>query len=364
MKNQKISIFRIIFGIFTLLILAGLILIIKQKNENGNTIEVLQETDQPIQETENQIQAEQEELDATINDIIPGVVCWGDSLTAGAGGEGTSYPSVLQSLIAKYIYEIPVINMGVGGENVNTIIGRAGGVPFVVEAFAIPSDTSPVEIKLRSANGSSVAPLRQGDKGVNECFINNIAGTISIEQESYTSEEFTYYFSRTTPGESIDVSDGTKVITSGSLLYNEYIPIIFIGQNGGWEDYDDLISKQMSIVKTHTKNKDKFIILGLTTGTREDRVGLEVAMSNAYGRKYINLREYLSSEGMYASSLIPTEEDLEAMAIGSVPGSLLSDKKHLNAAGYMLIGNIVYERMCELGYFDDVLDVLNSTCDH
>lgn len=289
-----------------------------------------------------------------IKETLPGIVCWGDSLTAGAGGEGTTYPNTLESLIKNNIYNIPVINMGVGGENTNTIIGRAGSVPFIVGKFTIPKDTSRVEITLKSSNGKSVAPLRQGDAGVNPVIINGIKGKIDIEQEPGNSSEYTYYFTRSEPGDSINVKDGTEVITSATDTYKDYINIIFIGQNGGWDDYNDLISQQKSIISKLDKNKEKYLILGLTTGTSDERYDLEQVMANEYGNKYINLRKYLSSNGMQDANLKPTSEDLEDMKKGAVPASLLVDEVHFNKIGYELIGKVVYDRLIELEYFKDI----------
>jgi len=298
----------------------------------------------------------------SVTETLPGIVCWGDSLTVGKGGKGVTYPKVLAELISKNIYaNLPVINCGVGGETSTTIIGRAGGAPYIIaNSFTIPYDISKVKITFTSSDGSSIAPLRQGKCGVNPVTINGIAGNISIEQDSYTSLEYSYYFTRSTPGNSVDIDAGTKIITSGSILYNNYIPVIFIGQNGGWKSYADLISQQMSIVNSQTKKQDKYVILGLTTGTASSRSGLETAMVNFYGDKYINLREYLSADGIYDAGLRPTEKDLEAMKVGSVPPSLLSDSVHLNSYGYTLIGNLVYKRMMELGYFNDIVEIIKK----
>ena len=61
----------------------------------------------------------------------PNITCWGDSMTAGAGGGGTTYPAVLQSLLTAAGYTSTVFNRGVGGENAPTICARAGGNPFI-----------------------------------------------------------------------------------------------------------------------------------------------------------------------------------------------------------------------------------------
>ena len=84
-------------------------------------------------------------------------------------------------------------------------------------------------------------------------------------------------------------------------------------------------------------------------------------MIDEYGDKYINLREYMSLSGIddankqLDAGIKITEHDKEMMAEGKVPASLLiEDEFHFNAYGYELIGELVYNRMNQLGYFDKV----------
>ena len=46
--------------------------------------------------------------------------CWGDSMTAGQGGNGVTYPRVLKELTG-----FPVNNFGVSGENTYEIVDRS-----------------------------------------------------------------------------------------------------------------------------------------------------------------------------------------------------------------------------------------------
>lgn len=328
-------------------------------------------------------------LSDTISKRLPGVVCWGDSLTAGAGGDGTSYPVVLQNLIQKslldtfdtrevlkhsrkdYTKKLPavkVVNMGVGGENTTTILGRNGAIPFEVkEDFTIPANTDTVKIALKSSNGKNVAPLRQGKAGMDYVIINGVKGVISIEQESYISKDYSYYFQRTEAGESVSVKAGTKIITSGSETNLNYIPVIFIGENGGYDDIPDLIKQQRAVIKHQQGNpldkngEARFIIIGLHTGTAESRAALEAAMETEYGKKYINLRKYMSEKALSDAGITATSEDRAMMGKGSTPSSLLSDAVHFTPKGYELIGNLIYERMDELGYFDEVKEAINES---
>jgi len=292
------------------------------------------------------------ELQQQILDEFPGIVAWGDSLTEGGGGNGVTFPNVLQGLISESKLDIPVENMGVAGEDTNTILGRVESVPFVVGSFTIPEDTSEVEIWLTSSNGNAVWPLRQGDK-MNPVIINGVEGTIRIEQDSVDSADFTYYFQRTSAGESVEVEEETVVETIGSSSFDNYIPIIFIGTNGGYDDEEDLIT-QINTIRDMGKYNEKYIVLGLTTGNAESNEYLESLMEEEFGERYINLREYLVENGLELAGLEATEADLDAISEGSIPPSLLSDEVQFNAQGYTIIGQAIYERMNELGDFDKV----------
>lgn len=282
-----------------------------------------------------------------------GIICWGDSLTAGACGGGVSYPGELKNIIKKELQlnGAPIINMGVGGEDTNTILGRSGAVPFVTaEDMVIPTDGSPVEIKLISQNGKEVSPLRQGNAGMEYVIINGIKGTITIEQENYTCAEYTYWFTAN-EGEltnEVTVPAKTEIITAGSEQYRDYVPIVYIGENGGFDSTEELIAQQRAILEQYSEAADnnRFLVIGSHTGTKEERQALEAAMEKEYGEHYINLREYMSTKALEDAGITPTDEDLEMMEKGMTPASVLAeDRLHFNAKGYKILARLVFERM-------------------
>ncbi len=295
---------------------------------------------------------------------LPGIVCWGDSLTYGAHGGGVTYPLTLEAMIRENIggpYQVPVINMGVGGESSITIVGRNGAIPYVLsEDLTIPADSTPVNVYYTSREGQKVAPLRQGKAGVNPVVIGGIEGTLSITQETHVSKEFSYQFTRSVPGETKTVPAGAEVVTDAASKYLDYFPVVYIGQNGGYADFDDLIRQQRAIIDHQTANQDRFLIVGLHTGTAESRGPLEKAMQEEYGDKYINLRAYMATKAMADAGLEPTEEDMKLMEQGSTPYSLMvPDHCHFNSTGYALIGKLIYHTMDQLGYFQSLRDALS-----
>lgn len=329
------------------------------------------------QVVETILQERMDRVQEVYQKYLPGIICWGDSLTAGAGGGGTTYPKVIGGLIegkitskfdihklnnsAKWIVgaklkPVEVVNMGVGGENTLTICGRNGSIPFVTSKnMTIPADCEQVSIYMMSLDGRGVAPLRQGNVGMDYVVINGIEGKITIEQESYTSKDYSYTFTRKEAGEVVNVPAGTEIITSGSENYLNYIPVIFIGTNGGYRNYEELIKQQRGIIEHQAGNpKGRFIIIGLHHGNVENLLELESVMEAEYGEQYINWREYLCTEALADAGMKATNEDRIAIGQGKTPPSLLVDDVHFSAVGYELLGNLILERMDKLGYFEEV----------
>lgn len=101
---RKNTIRNIILAVLIVVILAGLAIAMlsvhkKTEEQDAQLIEVYS------QQQEQQTAARQEGVDAinaeyekdmqTVAEYLPGVVCWGDSITAGSSGN-VSYPYVLQ----------------------------------------------------------------------------------------------------------------------------------------------------------------------------------------------------------------------------------------------------------------------------
>lgn len=321
-----------------------------------------------------QLNEKYSKVQTTLAEYIPGIICWGDALTAGAGGNGNNYPKTLQQCIndniihkydpslglpgdykylvdlEEYKHNINVINMGVSGENSDTVLGRNGAIPFVLsDELIIPEGKIEVEIKFRSQNGNSVGPLLQGKSGMETVTIAGVEGVIV-----YNNKKGAYFFTRSSSGNSVVVPTGTEIVTSGSKTGKDYVTVIFIGNSDGDVDPAILVEKQNAIINAQKRNKERYIIIGLHTGTSASRSDMEQLMKSTYGNKYINLREYMSSQALEDAGISPSSEDKKRMALGQTPRSLLVDNIHFNSTGYALLGNLVYERMDELGYFKEI----------
>ena len=260
---------------------------------------------------------------------------WGDSLTAGAGGSGTNFPSVCASELGITAYK----NCGVGGENANTIACRQGGNSLILKAGSV-SGYSLTE--LTDIYGTACNPLRQGtgSNSVNPIYINGVKCTLSISQTSSTDPNAKY----TITGYNDRLLAETPVKFSGCDITGK-ITVIFVGQNG------PALAERLSIIDSMiSKINDKYIVMGLSTGSASSRADEESQMLSKYGVHYFNTRNMLSKYGMAIINRTPTSSDTDEMSRGEVPSSLRSDSIHLNANGYTALGKMVAQKIRACGY--------------
>ncbi len=394
-------ILNILLVVVILCILAALLLSmlwVRQRNAERDSqlseIYVQQQQEQTAarQESVEAIQAEYELDMQTVAEYLPGIVCWGDSITMGSSGN-ISYPGVLKTYIDTYfcdIYDfrstienaedfarlkwadykvsVPVVNMGAGPESSCTVLGRCGALPYVLGAdVTIPAEAEPVEVMLRSQGGQVVEPLTGGDVGVNKVHIAGIEGTLSLDFNSYYGNR-RYYFTRSTPGEEIEIPAGTTVETASVDLYRDYIHVVCIGTYGGFQNPDELVQQVKTLLSRQAKNPERFIVLGIcgikgysTSSSYLDSI--DTAMMQAFGNRYINVRKYLCQDGLADAGITPTNQDKTRIASNKVPMSFMTanGSVELNGVAYSLIGKLVYDRMVSLGYFQEVFDELNIT---
>lgn len=287
------------------------------------------------------------------------ITCWGDSLTAQGG-----WTNRLSELSGMLVY-----NGGTGGEGVKTIVARQGADVMMVNNIEIPETATAVTLATRADDkglmtefGNTVTPLLQGGSHINPCRIGDVEGTLKWTGSSYSDTTGTWTFTRSTAGSAVSITRPTALRTNYDMNFNSpYLMIIFIGQNGGYADYDDLIRWHRLMIE-HSKARH-VLVLGLSSGSANSRAEYEAAMRKEFGRYFISLREYLSTPiydadgtivncyGLDDQDLTPTDDDLTAIASGVVPPSCLSDTVHYTSGTRTVIGNLIYKKCRELNIF-------------
>lgn len=347
-----------------------------------------QELNEARQENLAAIQQTYEAHKQVLAEYVPGIVCWGDSLTAGSSGN-VSYPLTLQKYINTYlcnIYDlrysvenpasysrldwedykisIPVVNMGAGQEDSATILGRSGVVPYVVErAFVIPAETEAVTIHIRSQSGKRVTPLTAGNVGINPVSIAGVQGTLTLDTGNQGSGIYTYRFTRLEAGAETPVEKGEVITTAGQEQYRDYIHIIWLGTYGEFNTAEQLVKETQALLQRQNINTERYLVIGpcATRGSWQSANAasldaIDSAMLQAFGNRYVNLRKYLIEDGLRDAGLSASKQDTESISRGMVPNSFRSNAggADLNGVAYELLGQLVYDRMDLLGYFDEV----------
>lgn len=319
----------------------------------------------PYAPTNYNLNGKIEDLKESLNTpSIIGITCWGDSLTAMGG-----WTQKLQELSG-----IPVYNGGTGGEDSKCIMARQGGDVMIVDGITIPATTTAVTIASRATDtgintelGNKVTPLFQTSAHVNPVTIGDITGTLAWTGSDYTDQNGTWTFTRATIGEEIVIDRPTAIRTNFDNIHNgkNELMIIYMGANGGWSDVANLIH-QHKLMIDHFKGKE-YVVLGLSTGTAASSADYEAAMKEAFGRRFISLREYLahpiyengeivSCYGLADQNLTPSTKEyagvtynsLDEIAVGTVPHQLLIDGIHYTEGTRQVIGKMLYKKIKEL----------------
>ena len=351
-----------------------------------------------------------DKLDKYISDMV----AWGDSITAGAGSSnitsatehgidlealgstasGGNYVSVLKNLITSRLYgDIAVDGCGVGGEATSTIAARADTKTYYLYFDgAVTIGTGAVTVPLAHyASGGRVGILRQGgtdhvnpvtvkgfDAAGNEI---SVVGDLSISltddapagtnKSICDAKYLKYTFTRTDGGtNTLNFVSGARVITKSSYVYDGRTCIIFMGENGGFSDLDELIKQQEEILEA-CGNPKYFLIISSTSGSNESRKDIREALSARWGANYINMGDELNSSrasyelaGYSNEAINAIQANIDA---GTVTSLLIQDSCHPNAVGYAVVGNVIFERLFELGAFEELLDYydcLNGVKEH
>ncbi|MGV2947505.1 SGNH/GDSL hydrolase family protein [Acinetobacter sp. AGC35] len=296
----------------------------------------------------------------------PDIVCWGDSMTQGAGATGGNapYPQALQLLLNNAGISATVRNSGCGGETSFTIAARQGGNPMrlYAESGVIPASPTAVKIVMLDNNGKPIRPLVQksGIPGQDSSLwfdgaIAGIKGRLAIVKPNGASSAWDnanyYTFTRAEAGAEVILNRPTPFYLDFAEARRGDIAIIWTGQNNETPSEYIIADNNAMINHLNTAIKRYLVIsrpkpyLDLAA-----QISDEEKLYLAYGSRFINVRKYLIEYGLADAGITPTAQDTADIAAGLVPSSLRSDGTHFNNAGYAVVAKIVFERLKQLGW--------------
>lgn len=266
------------------------------------------------------------------------LVCWGDSLTLGVGGDG-GYTATLAGLTS-----LEVSNEGIGGQTSREIAARAGAVDIVVNAAGglIPADVQAVNLSsidqrpLTSQGRQSISGSLRGVKGL-------------LSRNS--ADEF--FFTRDAAGEVISLNSTGDIFIPDVGDLNQRICCIWVGRNNA-SDAQDVIDNVADIVSSLKNKAVRYLVLSVLNGAGEVSgtsahanivQNINAFLSSTYPDNYIDIRQVLIDA--YDST---QSQDTQDRANDTIPSSLRSDSVHLNQSGYDVVAASVNDFLRNKGW--------------
>ena len=255
------------------------------------------------------------------------LVCIGDSLTQGSGGNGITFGGIISSH-----FNWDYTNFGVGGESPSTIAYRCK-----CNIIRIPANTNPTNYFTPESYISPAMPYPIPP------FENGRSFPVTVNGVKYTA---------TRKNSQIKIDDISSAPYPRNIVFDidsvGDVYTIWVGTNS--DRTFDAISPYIDMIVSNI-NSNKYVIIGLTTDETESIANLNNQLKDKYKEHFLDIKNLLVNYGLNIVGLTPTPNDTERINAGNVPSSLLStDKLHFNSNGYKAIGLFVIDHMYALGY--------------
>ncbi len=280
------------------------------------------------------------------------VICIGDSITEGMGmDKENKYPSILgDHLKGQYT----VLNAGVGGEKTHAIMSRLNAIDFTVSnqiVFGKGETELEYDWTIFSGMNGEEIKYRYGVMGrdlpITKLTIDGKPYTMRFEKGA-SEEAGKYILCREDASEIVTIPVGAKIKFDYSDIYEEnYCTVLLMGANGGWnDDINELIDSYKKIAAT----ADNFIAI-----IPHYRTDYTAEFKAAFGDRCVSLREYANGSLYEDYNLEVTQIDKVDLQEGRFPRTFTYQRNkgdcHLNELGYKILGDLVYKKGVELGYW-------------
>lgn len=303
-----------------------------------------------------------------LQEKISTIACWGDSYTELGGG----WPNHLRDRLPS---DFTVYAGGRSADRTQEIAARQGGLrTFTAGNFTFAEGTSRIPfpgvvIEQGEITTGGERPFRGERFTTSSPFVNNciIAG---VECSLYYNVSTGHHISRTAAGEELFVPAGTEIFTYGSRLSKDVdLTVIYMGQNGGYDnDYERLVRQHWRMIN-HTGSKE-YIVFTYHHKVVEGYLPLfydafgpgASAYTTTLDRRshIVNLREEINSRavelllstGAFSDESQIPEKDWKAISLGNLPKTFfLSDTdSHPCEYGSKAFATVLEDKLKEMGY--------------
>ena len=271
---------------------------------------------------------------------------WGDSMTAGSGGNGVTMPDVVKTELNRDIF-----NGGVAGMSSNNIACLQGGLDFIIKLKGNKILSTGVD----TLTDYNIVPFIHTTNQSRSGTINGIKGLLTRKGNMANPIVADYfYFSRSTVGDEINVtSEGVRMIFDDAINHRNDLTVIWSGRNDPKQDsyIPTIIANISSMVNYLENNQKQFLVLSVCNGNRQTEgigsdvynniISLNNQLYSTFGNNYVDLRKYMVEQAIYDAKITPTNDDLNDISSDCIPTSLRYDHIHFNEIGYQMAGKYI-----------------------
>ena len=306
--------------------------------------------------------------DETSSDTKPSVqlivTCYGDSVTEGMDVDADkNYPSILGNLLGS---GYKVQNAGDGGEKTTAIMARQGALKIYTKS-EIKFEAGQTSVLIDSGVGRGFVAEDGREPSWNEPYGRDLPiKNLKIDGKIYTLQFKNFKWNSQGGGNKCDTylvrsdasaeetipANSQAVLDITTTSKNNYCDIYFMGFNKGYDSIDELISQYQKMIAY--RNDDNYLIVIPFWEKVANKTAYE-KFKSAFGDHAIDLVEYCKNGGIEKAGLSLQSYDNGCLENEVLPYSLklytIKNRAdvHLNASGYKVLANAVYEQGQKIG---------------
>lgn len=260
------------------------------------------------------------------------VVAWGDSLTYGLtridGVWQQAKPTMAETIGTDL--GVPTKNFGWPSLGSAEIAVRQGGLrpQVTLSGGRIPAkSTAPIHVDTISPTDGWSQYEHAGSLKMHGVLA-GVPGTLE-HMRNPGVDDFSF-----TPDAAVDVAVpipvGSTFSGTDGVDYRGCFDVIWAGANN-WAQ-PAAITRDIASMVSALSTPPRYLIIGYLPATSD-------ALAKTYGSRFVDLRGWLTSDGLAAAGVAPTPADTEAVSAGAMPPSLTVDGTHLTQAAYTAAGH-------------------------
>lgn len=285
------------------------------------------------------------------NGFTSDIRLFGDSLTAGAGGNGQN----LETFLRMALQDKLITNYGIGGQTSEQIAARQGGLKLYISLQGGVFNSS------TDVNITSMKSLVNGSL-VNNYFLSTAADTNDRYMSGYV-KGIRCLIKRTGSTDAytiLPIPSSTSTVDDNSIFYPDdafntksHIQTIWLGRNNvpNMANVPSIIAScidQLEMPK-------RFVVLGVLSGTSDPSNYLSSIIStnnilrDTYNERYVEMTAPTVAE-MAEIAYTLQGGDQAQLDAGLFPTGMRADAVHLNRFGYNIVANRVVKKLKELNF--------------